>query len=1261
MERIIHGKYRNILPAQLCGNYKQRKRIKQYKHNHGYIYCEQSTNTVRDFLNVSSGSVCVIAYLFLYFFNQFIVNVMRTLIAVSLKHCFQISWYLTFFSHFLIVDVKQVLVAAYLVLSSQFLWHLTCVCLLVVIRFTIFAPYLMDCDVVNWWLTYFIFLVDIIDALCAPFLMVCSFADWCLTYFYFFVGATDELLAFRILVCSNKLWHLKSRPPSKNDEPICHHSSKNEPQIDFDSISTFVESPVTTQTYVLDLLPSATGYDLIHALNEKYGTIFSSKCCSLQYVSTGKVSASIFRMDMTLNDILSQSQKELFFNLLLSLNGGVSFAGRQLMPRGIVRNNPICYLNSVIQMLKLANWPRELELHANSERGDALALLGKLMHQTTFSNPMPIPASVANEAAKEVIRCFNSPKIKAREDWNALSAEEKKKIAKPSEPLWRLHSEQDAQEFLQYFLDILSPLHPAETIHICNATWLNIKALKKFVSETFGYQMVERMVCDSTNLHHDNEPLNRLMISIDLPSNGERIQLQQAVDAQFVTEVVSDVDCDHCPNKHALKKTPTITSAGKLIFIHIKRFEHHFEHPSLNSNAEQKEEPLVVVDKLKNAVHFIEPLVLKVNDNYKAYQIIASVNHVGSTPHGGHYTADIYQNNKIWHCDDSTIKETRNFDKKAAYILMLEELSSITAQPYINKYLSKRKQSPSESASKNKKRNMQQMNDDNIRELSVSVSEIELDLPPKKKRKISKYEDKNAKKRAASSITISKNSMPPQKKRKVIQTVEQMYKCPHRNCRYKSDTDHGLQIHIGKMHKKNIFELTHWHQKMKKSERPSGFTNKLCKAVKDYWKRNNEQMQPNEFVEILDQLISREKNSIRLPSKSDIQALRSSNIAVHLVGKTVKEPFINFCLEKHAQLEPIDDQITAAFKNKKPLLHEMKVVKQKMDEFHELHQKIKLEQCTICKERWIKSQVHKKGQNICQKCATEAVKMKKKGNGVHIWSDENLMYPGPYEPWMLQLTHLEEQLVATVKTVQSVVDVYGGSKRYRGHCVNFLQHTEEFVTELPRLPKDVGTLIVMPPNSPLPKEHFEVNRARVERWCRHAKSVPLPGWENITINQDNINMLPENGIPKEIIEIIDCKKAHYEEPLLNDKGEDPDKELPEQFTISGVSLPTKQKTENQRKKEMMSWPSADRDPLKKFTTPGILARRFPKLFPWGKGDPTLKMRRKEPIKRFIDAVRHLLKVAVKMDDGTWYYPFECTPKTSILNQIWYVFSQKPPR
>lgn len=150
---------------------------------------------------------------------------------------------------------------------------------------------------------------------------------------------------------------------------------------------------------------------------------------------------------------------------------------------------------------------------------------------------------------------------------------------------------------------------------------------------------------------------------------------------------------------------------------------------------------------------------------------------------------------------------------------------------------------------------------------------------------------------------------------------------------------------------------------------------------------------------------------------------------------------------------------------------------------------------------------------------------------------------------------------------------------------------------------------------------FLVRRERVLSALQWLKANN-PSYKDITIDHDALQLLPENGIPPEIL-AVDEKE---EEVSVQKESNDEDSSHDSRFFLP---LPVRQTTEDQAihaavtSNNPLDWPEVTEQPINEFHTPYLATMSFPALFPYGNGDPTNpgRLRQVSLTERF----KHLIK------------------------------------
>ena len=85
------------------------------------------------------------------------------------------------------------------------------------------------------------------------------------------------------------------------------------------------------------------------------------------------------------------------------------------------------------------------------------------------------------------------------------------------------------------------------------------------------------------------------------------------------------------------------------------------------------------------------------------------------------------------------------------------------------------------------------------------------------------------------------------------------------------------------------------------------------------------------------------------------------------------------------------------------------------------------------------------GQTLCDRCSRQS-----RRPGAAVFGVDNNLVPGPVPPELMDLTAVEELLIARVLAVTSVHRLPLGQIGYRGHAIFFPQDIAEVAATLPR-------------------------------------------------------------------------------------------------------------------------------------------------------------------------------------------------------------------
>ncbi len=165
-----------------------------------------------------------------------------------------------------------------------------------------------------------------------------------------------------------------------------------------------------------------------------------------------------------------------------------------------------------------------------------------------------------------------------------------------------------------------------------------------------------------------------------------------------------------------------------------------------------------------------------------------------------------------------------------------------------------------------------------------------------------------------------------------------------------------------------------------------------------------------------------------------------------------------------------------------------------------------------------------------------------------------------------------------------------------------------------------------------------------------------PHYSELRINQEALNLLPDNGVPPDLVTVESDDDVVSHDDCSADTG--PPTDNPSEDIVYNNStemssfLPVGEQQQQQEieavrnqlsESEPMPWPSNDNEPLNEYPVSHLATMAFPTLFPDGKGDPTnQKLLRDVPLQ---ERIKHLLKFA-EIIDGKWVYRFANHPRFS---------------
>ena len=335
--------------------------------------------------------------------------------------------------------------------------------------------------------------------------------------------------------------------------------------------------------------------------------------------------------------------------------------------RGINRTQPICWYSATLQLFNVVDWPASFNNYAATSQ-DAFAVTFRMIVELNARKTKAISAQISCKAAQNFIKYVNSEKQKAPPSPHI-----------GQDPLWTIHFEQDAQESMIYFLnmitDIAKPVKPTNAVKSKRKDEQRIREMQNFIAHQFVTITKETIQCKQVNQSHVTREEPHYMFTVGVPDQKEEVQLQDLVDVVFANEPIQDVQCEHCKSRHTcFKKLEMKILTNQFLLLHLARFIY--------------DDTVQHAHKIETPVDFSKPIVLKCDGTYFAFKVVAAINHNGLTVQHGHYTVDKYVSNVLHNFNDGYIRQQQNFNHEEGYVLLLQKMQFSEGSSLISRYLS---------------------------------------------------------------------------------------------------------------------------------------------------------------------------------------------------------------------------------------------------------------------------------------------------------------------------------------------------------------------------------------------------------------------------------------------------------------------------------------------------------------------------------------------------------------------------------------------
>ena len=276
-------------------------------------------------------------------------------------------------------------------------------------------------------------------------------------------------------------------------------------------------------------------------------------------------------------------------------------------------------------------------------------------------------------------------------------------------------------------------------------------------------------------------------------------------------------------------------------------------------------------------------------------------------------------------------------------------------------------------------------------------------------------------------------------------------------------------------------------------------------------------------------------------------------------------------------------------------IEEQSWAKANLNKFHK-SVKYVVSQCTVCFEAWpLKSKP--KATYVCSRCSRDKISPKK-------FSVENSLIPSPVPNELKDLTQIEEMLIARALPIMRVYIKPGGQRGYSGHCINLPQNVTELATSLPRYSKDLAVIIVKVKGRDNTFRDVSVRKQKVHNalvWLINNN----PHYSEITINEDALDLLPENGVVPDLMTVETDNDIVSDDNCSADVGpptDNPSEDIvyndsTEMSSFLPVGEQQQQEIEAVRNQlsqnEPMQWPTVENEPLNEYQVSHLATMAFP--------------------------------------------------------------------
>ncbi|KAE8738338.1 hypothetical protein FOCC_FOCC016185, partial [Frankliniella occidentalis] len=197
------------------------------------------------------------------------------------------------------------------------------------------------------------------------------------------------------------------------------------------------------------------------------------------------------------------------------------------------------------------------------------------------------------------------------------------------------------------------------------------------------------------------------------------------------------------------------------------------------------------------------------------------------------------------------------------------------------------------------------------------------------------------------------------------------------------------------------------------------------------------------------------------------------------------------------------------------------------------------------------------------------------------------------------LTFIEEQLIAKVHPIVSVIKLKSHQLGYQGNVINFPQDVKGFARQLPHRLDELSCVLTVRASKNLNPVDFQVRSSKVKnalQWPKNNNTF----YYDVVISEDNIDILPEYSNVFELLNGFDLNEAESDDSVESATSQENvmAKEFEEDIYESGSPIMAKA-TGSDQVVSLLSWPTISSEPINEFKDDTYIAKAFPCLFPKG--------------------------------------------------------------